>query len=72
MTVIDTPDGIARYRMLVVFNRLRLEQRGIRFRVNTHVAARRELGLPPRTPRAKVLAAWVERMREAGCEPDQR
>jgi hypothetical protein len=66
--VIDTPEGIDAYRMYAIRSRLKLEIAGITFRVNTAVAIRRELGLPPRTPRKKVLAAWEAKMREAGLK----
>ncbi len=60
MIVIDTPEGIEWYRRRVMISRMKLELIGIRFKINTFVAARRELGLPPRTPRKKVLAAYEE------------
>jgi len=66
ITVIDTPDGIEAYRMLAIHHRIKLEILGMQFRVNTCVAARRELGLPARTPRKKVLAAWEAAMDEKG------
>jgi len=66
MTIIDTPDGIEAFRMLSIHGRLKLEMKGLRFRINTFAAVRRELGLAPRTPRAKVLAAWETKMREMG------
>jgi hypothetical protein len=66
MTVIDTPEGIDAFRMLSIRGRLKLEMAGLRFRINTFAAVRRELGLPPRTPRKKVLEAWEAKMREKG------
>jgi len=64
--VIDTPDGIEAYRMLAMRGRMKLEMTGFRFRISTFAAARRELGMGPRVPRAKVLAAWETKMREMG------
>jgi hypothetical protein len=64
--IIDTPDGIEAYRMLAIYHRLKLEMKGIRFRISTFAVARRELGMSPRTPRAKVLEAWEAKMKEKG------
>lgn len=63
--VIDTPSGIEHYRRQVMLSRMRLEMLGLKFKINTFVAARRELDLPPRTPRKKVLAAY-----EAYCKEE--
>ena len=54
--------------MLSIYGRLKLEMKGLRFRINTFSAVRRELNLPPRTPRAKVLAAWEAKMTEKGVK----
>jgi len=64
--VLDTPEAINAFRMLAIHKRLKLEIAGITFGINTHVAVRRELGLPPRTPRKKVLAAWEAEMTKKG------
>ena len=64
--VIDTPDGIEAYRMLVMQKRMKLEMTGLRFRISTFAAARRELGMTPRVPRAKVLEAYEAKMRTMG------
>jgi hypothetical protein len=64
--VIDTPEGIEAYRLLVMYHRMRMEERGLRFKISTFAAARRELGMTPRAPRAKVLAAWEAMLREKG------
>jgi len=61
MSMLDTPDAIEWYRRQVMLHRMELELKGIRFRVNTFAAARKELNLPLRTPRKKVLAAYKER-----------
>lgn len=66
--VLDRPEDIEAYRLLVILHRLRMEEKGLRFRVNTSVAARRELGLAPRTPRKKVIAAWEAMLTEKGIE----
>jgi hypothetical protein len=67
LTVIDTAGGIEAYRMMVMRSRLKMEMAGIRFRISTFAAARRELGMTSRVPRAKVLAAYEAKMREAGA-----
>ena len=64
--VLDTPDAINAFRMLSIHGRLKLEQKGLRFQINTHAAVRRELGLPARTPRAKVIKAWEAEMDKKG------
>lgn len=66
MTIIDTPEGIEAFRLLSIHGRLKLEMRGLRFRINTFSAVRRELGLASRTPRAKVMEAWEAKMKEHG------
>jgi hypothetical protein len=69
MTIVDTPEGIEAFRMFSIHGRLKLEMKGLRFRINTFSAVRKELGLTPRTPRAKVLAAWEAKMKEHGLNP---
>jgi hypothetical protein len=66
--VFDTPEAINAFRMLSVHGRLKLEMKGLRFRINTFSFVRRELGLPSRTPRTKVLAAWEQKMDELGIK----
>jgi hypothetical protein len=68
MIVIDTPDGIEAFRMLSIHGRLKLEMLGMQFRISTFAAVRRELGLPPRTRRTKVLKAWEDKMTEKGIK----
>lgn len=64
--VIDTPEGIEAYRLLVIHKRLKMEMRGMRFGISTFAAARRELGMGPRAPRQRVLDAWEAMLREKG------
>jgi hypothetical protein len=66
MIVIDTPEGIEAYRLLVIHKRLKLEMTGLRFRISTFAAARRELGMGPKTRRASVLAAWEQMLTDKG------
>lgn len=67
--ILDTPDGIEMFRLLSIHGRLKLEMKGLRFRISTFAAVRRELGLTSRVPRDKVLAAWEEKMRAHGWVP---
>jgi hypothetical protein len=69
MTIVDTPDGITAFRMLSIHGRLKLEMKGIKFRISTFAAIRRELDMGPRAPRQKVLEAWEAKMREHGLNP---
>jgi hypothetical protein len=67
--ILDTPDKIEAFRLLAMHGRLKLEMKGLRFRISTFAAARRELGLHPRTPRKSVMAAWEQKMIDHGLDP---
>jgi len=66
--VLDKPDDIEAYRLLVILHRMRMEDKGLRFQISTYAAARRQLGMPPRTPRKKVLSAWEAMLTEMGIK----
>ena len=63
--VIDTPEGIAAYRLLVLRSRLKLEILGMRSSINTAQVIRREFGLKTRN-RAKLLEEYESILRDMG------
>jgi hypothetical protein len=65
MHVIDTPEGIAAYRLLVLRSRLKLEILGMRSQINTAEVIRREFNLPIKN-RKKLLAAYEQILKDAG------
>ncbi len=66
--ILDTPDQIDAFRLLAIHGRLKLEMQGLRFRISTFAAVRRELGMSPHTPRKSVMAAWEQKMRDRGLD----
>ena len=52
--VLDTPDAIAYYQLLVHIHRLKLEVRGLRFRLPTLKSARALYGIKARTRKAAI------------------
>jgi hypothetical protein len=66
--IIDTPEGIEAYRMMAIHARLKIEMKGLKFRVNTFSAVRRELGMTSRAPRKTAIEAWEKKMTEAGIK----
>ena len=66
--VLTGADQINAFRMFSVHGRLKLEMTGLRFRVNTFAAIRRELKLPANASRIKVLRAFEAKMVEQGLQ----
>lgn len=64
MTIIETPEGIEAFRLLSCYERMKLELRGLRFRINTFPAIKREFGF--KGSNAKVLEQYEAMLRERG------
>lgn len=65
MVVIDTPEGIAYYRLAAMKARVKVEKVGLRFKgPSTTALMRKEFGLSPRAPHDKVIAAIQTKMEE--------
>lgn len=63
--VIDTPEGIAAFRCLALLGRLRLEAKGLKFRIPTAPRVRKEFGIKKR--RIKDIVVEFEKiLREKG------
>lgn len=67
--MIDTPEGIEAFRLLQMRGRLQLEVKGLRFRINTAQAIRREFGLKTRSKK-KLLEEYEAILREKGVLKD--
>jgi hypothetical protein len=66
--ILTGADQIQAFRMFSVHARMKLEMTGLKFRVNTTAAIRRELGLPKNTRRIDVLRAFEAKMTEQGLQ----
>lgn len=64
MTVHDTPNEIEAFRMLVIRGRLKLELKGIKFRINTFASVRRQYGF--KGNRLSVYNQYEALLREKG------
>lgn len=62
--MVTTPEGIEAFRLLAIKGRLELELKGIRFRINTFPAIKREFGLKGRNQ--KVYEQYCEMLRDRG------
>ena len=68
MQVIDTPEGIEAFRLLSIHGRLKLELRGLRFRINTFSHVRKEFGF--KGSRQRVFEQYETMLRERGILKD--
>lgn len=68
MTIIDTPEGIEAFRLLSIKGRLSLELKGLRFRINTFPAVKREFGFKGNNQ--KVYDQYCAMLRERGILHD--
>jgi hypothetical protein len=66
MTVIDTPEGIAMFRLLSMRGRLRLEMRGLRFKGRPTLAVLRSEGITSARTRAAGLADLNRHIEQLG------
>lgn len=64
MTMLDTPDQIEAFRLLSIRGRLKLEMRGIRFRISTFGYVRREFGF--KGTRQSVYNQYEAMLKERG------
>lgn len=63
-TIIDTPEGIEAFRLLSIYGRLKLELKGIRFRINTFPQVKREFGFKGRNQ--KVFEQYEAMLKDKG------
>lgn len=66
--IIDTPEGIEAFRLLSIHGRLKLELKGLRFRINTFPAVKREFGFKGNNQ--KVFEQYEAMLRERGILRD--
>jgi hypothetical protein len=66
--VLDTPEQIEAFRLLAIKGRLKMEMRGIRFRISTFGVVRREFGF--KGSRQKVYDQYIAMLKEKGILKD--
>ncbi len=64
MTMLTKPNDIEAFRLLSIKGRLSLELKGMRFRVNTFPAVKREFGFKGNN--AKVYEQYIAMLKERG------
>lgn len=62
--MVDTPEGIEAFRLLSIHGRLKMEMVGLRFRVATFPAVRKQFGF--KGSRQQVFDAYEAMLRERG------
>ena len=62
--ILDKPDQIEAFRLLSIKGRLSLELKGMRFRINTFAAVKREFGFKGNNK--KVYDQYIEMLKERG------
>lgn len=65
MIMLDKPDQIEAYRLLVLYHRCKMEAAGLKFRINTCQAVREQFGIKARK-RADVVKQFEAILREKG------